>query len=106
MQAAAQDLIDNPPPDLEDRLEFPEDHCVYTIDDAETTEIDDGLAVETLGDGRVVLWVHISDPTRWVTPDHALAVEAARRTKTVYLPTGALFKDLPSSALRIFVWWS
>ena len=39
---------------------------VVTIDDEFTTEIDDGLSVEWLDDGRQRLWVHIADPTRWL----------------------------------------
>lgn len=64
---------------------------VITIDDASTTEIDDGLSVEHLGDGSYRLWVHISDPTRWLgPPGTSLDLEAARRAKSVYLPTGVI----------------
>lgn len=63
-------------------------HEVVTIDDASTRDIDDGLAVEMMPDGRHKLWVHIADPTRWVTQGDPLDVEARRRAKTLYLPTG------------------
>ncbi|MEC4813021.1 MAG: ribonuclease R [Scytonema sp. PMC 1069.18] len=61
---------------------------VYTIDDESTTEIDDGLSWELLGDGRDRLWVHIADPTRWLIPEDDLDLEARKRGSTVYLPTG------------------
>jgi exoribonuclease II len=81
-------LIASPPPDLHrDRLDLT--HLkVYTIDDESTQEIDDGLSVEFLPDGRQRLWIHIADPTRWLQPDDALDLEARRRSTTVYLPTG------------------
>jgi exoribonuclease II len=63
---------------------------VYTIDDESTAEIDDGLSVETLENGRQRVWVHIADPSRWVTPGDELDREAQRRSTTVYLPTGMI----------------
>ena len=61
---------------------------VYTIDDESTQEIDDGLSVELEADGRERLWIHIADPTRWLSPGDDLDLEARRRSTTVYLPTG------------------
>ncbi len=83
-----QTCLISPPPDSEpNRLDLT--HLkVYTIDDASTTEIDDGLSVETLEDGRERLWIHIADPTRWLVPGDELDLEARRRCTTVYLPTG------------------
>ena len=52
-------------------------------------EIDDGLAAETLADGSVRVWMHIADPSRWISPGSPLAAEAERRGATLYLPTGA-----------------
>ncbi|MEB3291839.1 MAG: ribonuclease R family protein [Synechococcales bacterium] len=63
---------------------------VYTIDDESTQEIDDGLSIEILPDGREKIWVHIADPTRWVNPGDALDLEARRRGSTLYLPTGII----------------
>jgi exoribonuclease II len=61
---------------------------VYTIDDESTTEIDDGLSIEYLEDGRAKIWVHIADPTRIVDPGDELDLEARRRSTSLYLPTG------------------
>ncbi len=63
---------------------------VYTIDDESTREIDDGLSLEILPDGQHRLWIHIADPTRWLTPGDDLDLEARRRTTTLYLPTGMI----------------
>jgi exoribonuclease II len=87
VQKLAQDLLTAPPEDTAERLDLT--HLkVYTIDDEGTTEIDDGLSVETQADGRQKIWVHIADPTRWVLPNDPLEMEARRRATTIYLPTG------------------
>lgn len=64
---------------------------VYTIDDESTEEIDDGLSVEYLGEGKQHrLWIHIADPTRLVSPGEELDLEARRRSTSLYLPTGMI----------------
>lgn len=80
----------SPPIDLHaDRLDLT--HLkVYTIDDESTREIDDGLSLEFLSDGRHRIWIHIADPTRWVLPGDELDLEARKRSTTVYLPTGMI----------------
>ena len=89
LQERAAQLLTDPPtdPDASIRQDLTH-HEVLTIDDASTRDIDDGLAVEVLPDGRHKLWVHIADPTRWVMPGDSLDVEARHRAKTMYLPTG------------------
>ncbi|MGB2927200.1 MAG: ribonuclease R family protein [Limnothrix sp.] len=81
----------SPPSDLDadNRLDL----CylkIYTIDDESTSEIDDGLSVETLPDGSYKIWVHIADPTRLITPGDELDLEARRRSTSLYLPTGMI----------------
>ncbi|MEM9485897.1 MAG: ribonuclease R family protein [Cyanobacteria bacterium P01_F01_bin.116] len=85
-----QQRIDNPPPDVDiDRLDLT--HLkVYTVDDESTREIDDGLSLDILDDGRTRIWVHIADPTRWLLPGDDIDLEARRRCTTVYLPTGMI----------------
>lgn len=63
---------------------------VYTIDDESTAEIDDGLSLETLETGQQRVWIHIADPSRWVSLGDELDREAQRRSTTVYLPTGMI----------------
>lgn len=85
----AKHCLDSPPPDLDEAYRLDLTHLkVYTIDDESTREIDDGLSLEYLPDGRERIWVHIADPTRWLVPGDELDLEARRRSTTVYLPTG------------------
>ncbi|HIK42746.1 ribonuclease catalytic domain-containing protein [Thermoleptolyngbya sp. M55_K2018_002] len=87
LEVAQRCLIDPPADSSRDRLDLT--HLkVYTIDDESTREIDDGLSVEFLPDGQHRIWVHIADPSRWLTPGDALDLEARRRCITLYLPTG------------------
>ena len=62
---------------------------VYTLDDASTQEIDDGLALEP-GDGGPWIWIHIADPARLIEPDSPLDREARRRATSLYLADGVL----------------
>lgn len=88
--STVQERLTMTPPDLEpNRIDLT--HLkVYTIDDESTAEIDDGLSIETLEDGRQQIWIHIADPSRWVFPGDDLDREAQRRSTTVYLPTGMI----------------
>ena len=94
MQAEAAELAASPPrdPDAERRQDLTH-MTVWAVDSAETTEVDDAISMEPGPDGRHRLWVHIADPTRWLQPGTALDREAARRTTSLYLPTG---NSLPS----------
>jgi len=86
----AQQYLDSPPDDSErNRVDLTQQK-VYTIDDESTTEIDDGVSLETLSDGRHRIWIHIADPTCLVQPDDALDQEARRRSTSLYLPTGMI----------------
>ncbi|MEB3120995.1 MAG: ribonuclease R family protein [Snowella sp.] len=93
-----QSYLHSPPPDLDrDRLDLT--HLkVYTIDDESTQEIDDGLSVEILPDGRERLWIHIADPTRLMIPNDELDLEARKRSTTLYLPTGMISMFPPELA--------
>ncbi|HEY9824077.1 MAG TPA: ribonuclease R family protein [Stenomitos sp.] len=88
--STVQERLTMTPPDLEpNRIDLT--HLkVYTIDDESTAEIDDGLSIETIEEGRQQIWIHIADPSRWVFPGDDLDREAQRRSTTVYLPTGMI----------------
>ncbi len=89
--AAAQDCVTAPIPDNMQELRRDLTHLhVYTIDDISTTEIDDGLSIETLADGGKRIWIHIADPTRWLNPESPLDKDARKRGTSVYLPTGVI----------------
>lgn len=62
---------------------------VYTLDDAATREIDDGLALEP-GEGGPWIWIHIADPARLIEPDSPLDHEARRRATSLYLANGVM----------------
>lgn len=87
IEVAQQSLVSPPPDPDSDRLDLT-GLKVYTIDDESTQEIDDGLSLEVLEDGRQRLWIHIADPTRLVMQGDELDLEARRRSTTLYLPTG------------------
>lgn len=59
---------------------------LLSIDDVETTEIDDALSVEVLPDGGHRVGVHIADPGAFVEDDSPLDRDAHKRATTVYLP--------------------
>ena len=88
--AAVQERLTLTPPDLELARKDLTHLKVYTIDDESTAEIDDGLSLETLENGRQRVWIHIADPSRWVSLGDELDKEAQRRSTTVYLPTGMI----------------
>lgn len=71
------------------------DLLTFTIDDADTTEIDDALSLSE-ENGRLVIGVHITDAGFFVPPDSPLDRAALSRGTTVYLPRGKL-PMLPTS---------
>jgi len=70
----------------------------FSIDDHETTEIDDAFSVEHLADGRLRVGVHIAAPTLFFGRDHALEAIARERLSTVYFPGGKITM-LPEAAI-------
>lgn len=59
--------------------------CVFTIDPATATDLDDALSVERLSDGVFRVGVHIADASYFVLPDTALDIDAQIRSTSVYL---------------------
>jgi exoribonuclease II len=60
--------------------------AAFSIDDSQTTEIDDALSVRGLGSGSVVFGVHIAAPGLAILPDSAVDKVARDRLSTVYMP--------------------
>lgn len=58
----------------------------YSVDDINTTEIDDALSVTQLPDGHLRVGIHIAAPGLSVTKDSALDKLARARMSTVYMP--------------------
>eukprot|EP00803_Ostreobium_quekettii_P002580 evm.model.scf_1029.2 EVM.evm.TU.scf_1029.2 scf_1029:28929-33595(+) len=88
IEAASQDICARPPPDPDESCRQDFTHMqVLTVDDSSTTEVDDGLSLERLPGGRLKIWIHVADPTRWLTPEDVLDLEARSRGVTMYFPT-------------------
>ena len=73
--------------------------AAFSIDDAETTEIDDAFSVEKLDDGRLRVGVHIAAPALFFDRGHPLEAIARERLSTVYFPGGKITM-LPPAAVE------
>ncbi|CAA0818488.1 Inactive exonuclease DIS3L2 [Striga hermonthica] len=59
--------------------------CVFTVDPASATDLDDALSVEKLPEGIFRVGVHIADASYFVPPNTALDIDAQIRSTSVYL---------------------
>ncbi|KAJ1868543.1 3'-5' RNA exonuclease complex component [Coemansia sp. RSA 989] len=61
---------------------------VYTIDSAETVDVDDGVSIETVTgrDGKAQKWihVHVADPSALIHPGHVVADAASELMTSMY----------------------
>ena len=73
----------------------------YSIDDSQTTEIDDALSVQGLGTELVTVGVHIAAPALWIKTQDPVDLIARARLSTVYMP-GAKITMLPQSIIEYF----
>jgi len=73
----------------------------FSIDDSATTEIDDALSVTGIGQGTVILGIHIAAPGLAIAPDSALDKVARERLSTVYMP-GWKITMLPDAVVRAY----
>ncbi|MCB1979487.1 MAG: RNB domain-containing ribonuclease, partial [Burkholderiaceae bacterium] len=73
----------------------------FSIDDSQTTEIDDALSVTGLGTGTVTLGIHIAAPGLAIAPGSALDQLGRQRLSTVYMP-GYKITMLPGSVVQIY----
>ncbi|MFZ3125388.1 MAG: RNB domain-containing ribonuclease [Acidovorax sp.] len=73
----------------------------YSIDDSQTTEIDDALSVQGLGTGTVVLGIHIAAPGLAIVPGSPLDQLGRSRLSTVYMP-GYKITMLPDEVVQIY----
>jgi exoribonuclease-2 len=71
----------------------------FSIDDEETTEIDDAFSVEDAGGGSLRVGIHIAAPAALFGKDHALEAIARERLSTVYFPGGKITM-LPAAAVE------
>jgi exoribonuclease-2 len=73
----------------------------YSIDDSQTTEIDDALSVQGLGTGSVVLGIHIAAPGLAIVPGTPLDQLGRSRLSTVYMP-GYKVTMLPDDVVQTY----
>lgn len=71
----------------------------FSIDDEETTEIDDALSVRPIEGGRIEVGVHIALPALFFDRAHPLEAVARERLSTVYFPGGKITM-LPQDAVE------
>ncbi len=90
-----------PTPLVKDALVLAQGVQAFSIDDSNTTEIDDALSVQGLGSGVVVFGVHIAAPGLAIAPDSALDKIARERLSTVYMP-GYKLTMLPDEVVQAY----
>jgi exoribonuclease-2 len=85
-----------PPPDLP-----PADAPAFSIDDAETTEIDDAFSVIFRPEGGARVGIHIACPALGIAPESDLDKVAGARLSTVYMP-GHKITMLPDALVQSY----
>ena len=73
----------------------------FSIDDSQTTEIDDALSVQGLGSGTVTLGIHIAAPGLAIHPGDAVDQLGRGRLSTVYMP-GYKVTMLPDALVQTY----
>ncbi|MFN3861812.1 MAG: ribonuclease catalytic domain-containing protein [Roseateles sp.] len=87
-------------PEIKDELPLSPARA-FSIDDSQTTEIDDALSVQGLGSGTVTFGVHIAAPGLAIQPDSAVDKVARERLSTVYMP-GWKITMLPDDVVQAY----
>ncbi|TXH89882.1 MAG: RNB domain-containing ribonuclease [Rhodoferax sp.] len=73
----------------------------FSIDDSQTTEIDDALSLQGLGTGTVVLGIHIAAPGLAIAPGSPVDQLGRARLSTVYMP-GYKVTMLPDEVVQTY----
>jgi exoribonuclease-2 len=73
----------------------------FSIDDSQTTEIDDALSVQGLGSGSIILGIHIAAPGLAIQPGDAVDQIGRTRLSTVYMP-GYKVTMLPDALVQTY----
>jgi exoribonuclease-2 len=88
-------------PAIRDELPLAAGVQAFSIDDSQTTEIDDALSVQGLGSGTVIVGVHIAAPGLALQPGAAIDLVARQRLSTVYMP-GYKITMLPDEVVQAY----
>ncbi|PWW79090.1 RNB-domain-containing protein [Tuber magnatum] len=75
---------------------------VFTIDDPDAYEIDDGVSLQRVSDTENWVHVHIANPTAFIPEDHWITEIAKRRATSHYLPD-KVYKMLPGAITGVFL---
>ena len=70
--------------DIKNRYDF-RSQKVFTIDGANTKDMDDAISAERIDNGNSRVYVHIADVSHYIKPDSALFKRAADKTTSVYI---------------------
>ena len=73
----------------------------FSIDDSQTTEIDDALSVQGLGSGTITVGIHIAAPGLAIQPGDAVDQIGRTRLSTVYMP-GYKVTMLPDALVQTY----
>ncbi|XP_073306860.1 DIS3-like exonuclease 2 isoform X2 [Primulina huaijiensis] len=76
--------LELPPKELQSRRDL-RNLCIFTMDPATASDLDDALSVENLSNGDFRVGVHIADVSYFVLPDTSLDLDAQIRSTSVYL---------------------
>ena len=75
---------------------------VFTIDDPDAYEIDDGISLERVSDTENWVHVHIANPAAFIPEDHWITEIAMRRATAHYLPD-KFYSMLPEAITGAFL---
>jgi len=73
----------------------------FSIDDSQTTEIDDALSVQGLGNDCITVGIHIAAPALALKPADPIDMCGRARLSTVYMP-GHKITMLPDSVVKTY----
>lgn len=88
-------------PPIAEELPLAEGVNAFSIDDSQTTEIDDALSVQGIGSGTVTVGIHIAAPALAIAPGSPLDQVARARMSTVYMP-GHKITMLPDAVVQTY----
>lgn len=82
MNKGEMDVLDHFEDMLENRIYL--NDYIITIDDIDSTVLDDGISIERLKNGNIMFKVHITDPLGMYSYNSSIINDAKLRTTTIY----------------------